>query len=89
MSAHAKLAEHIMAMSGDPYFAGHPEWEFIVESARKAKAEADIAPDLLAALQSIADHEPAGARDEWTEAAAYTAVQEIARAAIAKAEGTK
>lgn len=46
------------------------------------------APDLLAALQSIADHSVDGPRDEWVEAIAYSAVKDIARAAIAKTKGT-
>lgn len=34
------LAEHIMAMSGDAYLSGHPEWPEIVNQSRAVLAKA-------------------------------------------------
>ena len=49
------------------------------------------APDLLSAMERIAEDDGSdphgGYVDEWTEAEAFSRVQEIARAAIAKATG--
>lgn len=50
------------------------------------------APELLEALERIANHggsDSDGITNEWTEAAAFSDCQEIAQAAIAKAEGSE
>ena len=35
------LAQHVLALAGDPYLEGHPEWECIVEDARRVVAAAN------------------------------------------------
>lgn len=48
------------------------------------------APDMYAALRAIAEYDTAtrhGYIDEWTEAESFRGCQEMARAALAKAEG--
>jgi hypothetical protein len=46
-----ELAEHIVAMAGDTYLEGHPEWQEIVSEARLLLAEQTLAADAHARLQ--------------------------------------